>query len=315
MEPEARYTLVGTSVLILLGLVTAAVVWLVASGQGKDVQTYKIYFVKQSLEGLQVRSDVKMRGIRVGAVTHISFSAQRQGAVEVMLSVDPKTPVRESTNAVVDRNLITGLATIRLLNVTEDSPLLKGPRPGEEEAVIAEGSSRLQQFSETVNQLAQRADETLLRINETLSPQNQVAITETLDQLRLLTKSANHAASRLDGTLASIGDAADAVRSSTRAASGEFHRLADRYDALGAETTVSIRDLAGSVHQIGEDVARLSNRTDTLLADGDIELRLTGQQLRSAAEALRATARRFDDPRAALFGPSQASLGPGEARR
>ena len=142
MEPEARYTLVGTSVLILLALLTAAVVWLVASGQGKDVQTYKIYFAKQSLEGLQNRSDVKMRGIRVGTVTHISFSTRRQGTVEVVVAVAPTTPVRESTQAVVDRNLITGLATIRLVNLTEDSPPLNGPPPGEDEAVIAEGASR-----------------------------------------------------------------------------------------------------------------------------------------------------------------------------
>jgi phospholipid/cholesterol/gamma-HCH transport system substrate-binding protein len=315
MEPEARYTLVGTSVLILLALLTAAVVWIVASGQGRDVQTYKIYFARQSLEGLQIRSDVKMRGIRVGAVTHISFSARRQGTVEVVVGVAPTTPVRESTQAVVDRNLITGLATIRLVNLTEDSPPLKGPPPGEDEAVIAEGSSQLQQFSDTVTQLAERADDTLRRINETLSAQNQAAITETLDQMRQLTKSANSVTTRLDGTLASIGGAADTVRASTREMNGEVHRLADRYDTLGAETTASIREVAGSMRQMSGDVARLSNRTDTLLIDGDAELRLTAQQLRSAADALGTTARRFGDPRAVLFGPSQASLGPGEERR
>lgn len=315
MEPEARYTLVGTSVLILLALLTAAVVWIVASGQGRDVQTYKIYFARQSLEGLQIRSDVKMRGIRVGAVTHISFSTRRQGTVEVVVGVAPTTPVLESTQAVVDRNLITGLATIRLVNLTEDSPPLKTPPPGEDEAVIAEGSSQLQQFSDTVTQLAERADDTLRRINETLSAQNQAAITETLDQMRQLTKSANSVTTRLDGTLASIGGAADTVRASMREMNGEVHRLADRYDTLGAETTASIREVAGSMRQMSGDVARLSNRTDTLLIDGDAELRLTAQQLRSAADALGTTARRFGDPRAVLFGPSQASLGPGEERR
>jgi phospholipid/cholesterol/gamma-HCH transport system substrate-binding protein len=315
MEPEARYTLVGTSVLILLALVTAAVLWLVATGQGKDVQTYKIYFAKQSLEGLQIRSDVRMRGIRVGAVTRISFSARRRGAVEVEVGVDPTTPVRESTRAVVDRNLITGLATIRLLNVTEDSPPLKEAPPGEDEAVIAEGASQLQQFSETVNHLAQHADETLLRINDTLSAQNQAAFAETLDQLRMLTKSTNHAVTRLDGTLASIGGAADAVRTSTGVMSGEVQRLANRYDGLGAQTEVSIRELAGNMRQMSEGVARLSTRTDALLANSDFELRLTGQQLRSAADAMGATARKLGDPRAALFGPAEASLGPGEERR
>jgi phospholipid/cholesterol/gamma-HCH transport system substrate-binding protein len=313
MEPEARYTLVGISVLILLALATAAVVWLVAAGQGREDRTYRIYFAKQSLEGLQVRSDVKMRGIPVGSVTAMSFSNTRPGAVEVVVGIEPRTPVRQSTRAVVDRNLVTGLATIRLLNATEDSPLLE-PSPGEDAPVIAEGASQLQQFSQTVNHLAETAADTMARINQTLSAQNQAAITETLDQLRLLARNANRVTDRLDRTLVSIGGAADGLRTATRAMSGDVQRLADRYDALGAEATTGIRDLAGSVRGMSSEVTRLAGRTDALLAAGDLELRLTGQQLRSAAEALGSTARRFDDPRAALFGPAPGSLGPGEDR-
>src|SRR5262249_28024636 len=157
-------------------------------------------FAHQSLEGLQLRSDVRMRGIRVGVVSGISFSQDRQGSVEVLVGLQPRTPVRESTRAVVDRNLITGLATIRLVNETESSPLLEVPRPGEDEPVIAEGSSQLQEFSDAVTRLAQKADDTMTRLNQTLSARNQAAITETLDQLRALTKSANALTTRLDGT-------------------------------------------------------------------------------------------------------------------
>ena len=313
MEPEARYTLVGVSVLILLALATAAVVWLVAAGQGRENLAYRIYFANQSLEGLEARSDVKMKGIPVGSVKSMSFSKSRPGSVEVVVSVEPGTPVRQSTRAVVDRNLVTGLATIRLLNATEDSALLE-PRPGEDAPAIAEGASQLQQFSQTLNHLVETAAETMARINATLSPQNQAAITETLDQLRLLARSANRVSDRLDRTLASIGGTADGVRTATQAMSGEVKRLADRYDTLGAEATTGIRDLAGSIRQMHDEVAGLASRTDALLVDGDLELRLTGQQLRSAAEALGTTARRLDDPRAALFGPAPGSLGPGEDR-
>src|SRR5262249_42925832 len=155
---------------------------------------------------------------------------------------------------------------------------------------------------------------TMARINQTLSPQNQAALTETLDQLRLLTRNANRVTDRLDRTLASIGGAADGVRSATGALGGDVRRLVDRYDALGAEATAGVRELSGSVRRLSDDVARLSGRTESLLANSDFELRLTAQQLRSAAEALGSTARRFDDPRAALFGPAPGSLGPGEER-
>ena len=315
MEPEARYTLVGTAVLVRVALATAAIVWLLASGQGKDGRTYKIYFAHQSLEGLEARSDVRMKGIRVGVVTYISFSQDRQGSVEVRVRLQPRTPVRRSTRAVVDRNLITGIATIRLVNETEDSPLLEAVGSDEDVPVIAEGPSQLQEFSDAVTRLAQKADETLTRVNATLSTQNQAAITETLAQLRSLTQSANGLTTRLDGTVANIGSAAQGVSTSTAVMSKEVQRLVDRYDALGEQTIATMRDAAGGLRQLTTDLGRLSVRTDTLLSNGDAELQLTGQQVRSAAEAFRVTARRFDDPRAVLFGPARASLGPGEEGR
>ena len=44
MEPEAKYTVVGTAALILIALVAAAVVWLSASGGGKRQPTLQDLF-------------------------------------------------------------------------------------------------------------------------------------------------------------------------------------------------------------------------------------------------------------------------------
>ncbi|MEO7334999.1 MAG: MlaD family protein [Caldimonas sp.] len=315
MEPEAKYTLVGSAVLILLALLAASIMWLMASGQRRDVETYKIYFSRQSLEGLEARSDVRMKGIRVGAVTGFSFSSSRPGTVEVVIGIEPSTPVRQSTRAVVDRNLITGLSSIRLLNLDETSAALTQPPAGESHRVIAEGESQLQQFSETINQLAQRADETMRRINTTLSDTNEAAFAETLDNLRLVLKGANDTVPKLNSALVSVTAAATSLRSVGATVTGDVHRLANRYDAVGAETSTALRDVAGSVKQVGTQVAKLTDRADGLLADSSVELRVTAQQLRSAADAIGSTARKLGDPRAALLGPSDGNRGPGEERR
>jgi len=315
VEPEAKYTLVGASVIVLLSLLAAAVVWLLASGQKEDIQNYTIYFTRQSLEGLEVRSDVRMKGIRVGTVTGFSFSATRAGTVQVEIGISPKAPVRESTRAVVDRNLVTGLASIRLLNVDETSAMIKRNAAGEPNPVIAEGASKLQQFSDTANDLAQRADETLRRISETLSTENQAAITESLDNLRTVTRKADGALTRLDQTLVSVGGAADQLRSSAHTFTADTHRLTDRYDGLGAEATAGIHEMTGTVRQLSADVSHLLSRTETLLVDSDVELKSTSRQLRNAANSVGTAGRRFSDPRAAIFGPADANLGPGEERR
>ena len=314
MEPEAKYTLVGFSVLVLLASVAAAVVWLASASRGVEVQRYTIYFAHQSLEGLEQRSDVRMKGIRVGAVTGFSFSPQRPGTVEVVIGIDPATPVKESTRAVVGRNVITGLATIRLQNTTEDSPLIRRPAAGAGDPVIAEGESQLQQLSATAHDLAERVDETMSRINATLSNENQAVLAETLMSLRDLSRAAVGTVTRADAALLAIGRAAEALRLATAAMGGDVHRLADRYDALGSEATATLREASLAMRQISGEVSQLSRATGSLLADTNAQVRLTGQELRSSSEAVGTAARKLADPRATFFGPAEDSLGPGESR-
>ena len=313
MEPEAKYTLVGGAVLALIALLVAAIAWLASTTRGADVQRYTIYFARQSLEGLQVRSDVRMKGIRVGAVTGFSF-ADRPGTVVVTIEIDPSTPVKDSTRAVVDRNLITGLATIRLQNLNEESLPIARPGPGRPDPVIAEGASQLQQFGETANELAMRADETMRRINLTLSNENQAVLAETLVSVRNLSRAAERAVVRADAALVSVTRTSDAVGAVTAGLGRDVHRLADRYDTLGAEATTSLREASAAMRQVSGEVAQLSRHAENLLVDSNAEVRLTSQQLRGTADAVSVAARRIRDPRAALFGPGEANLGPGESR-
>lgn len=307
MEPEAKYTIVGAAALLLVALLAVAVVWLRSSGEGADAHRYKIYFERYSLEGLEPRSQVTMRGMRVGSVSGFRFSPNAKGAVEVVISVDPGTPVRRSTTATTERHLVTGLATVRLANATEDSPLLVDPPEGEPYPVIKEGMTT-QQVSETVTQMAQRADDTLRRLNATLTPENIAAFTETLENLRKLSR-------RADATFASVGGAAEDIRSLAKSLEGDARGLAERYGALGTEATASAAEMREALRRLSADVGRLSQRADALLANGNEELRETARAVRSAADSLDAAASRLRDPRQVLYGPAEGSLGPGEKTR
>lgn len=311
MEPEAKYTVVGAVVVLLLTLIVAAAVWLKGSGGEGNAMAFKIYFARQSLEGLQIRSDVKMQGIKVGAVTGFRISARRPGSVEVLISVDGSTPVRTSTSAMVERQMLTGIASIRLTNSDEDSPLLTQAPLDEPYPLIAEGDSEYK-LTESMAQVAQRADETMQRINIALSDENQVALSEILINLRQISGDMRRSMTGFDRTLASLGGAAEDVRTMSIAVREDAQRLASRYDRLGETSAVAVQDIAAAVNRMSADVGKLSGRMDALLADGNVELRVTAQELRSTAEALGAAARRLEDPARVLFGPAQSALGPGE---
>ncbi|MBW2529816.1 MAG: MCE family protein [Deltaproteobacteria bacterium] len=75
---------------VLLGLFVAfgAVVWLGAAEIDKDVARYVTYF-DESVQGLDVGSPVKFRGVRIGNVSHIGVAPDHRH-VEVEAEVDVK---------------------------------------------------------------------------------------------------------------------------------------------------------------------------------------------------------------------------------
>jgi phospholipid/cholesterol/gamma-HCH transport system substrate-binding protein len=314
MEPEAKYTVVGSAVLVLIALLAAAIVWLKSTEGQRDDVSYKIYFARQSLEGLQIRSDVKMQGIRVGSVTGFRISPRRRGSVEVLIRVDGSAPVLQSTRATIERHLLTGIAGILLTNANEDSPRLTETPPNEPYPVIAEGESEYK-LSESAAHMAQRADETMQRINRLLSDENQAALSEILVNLKRISANVDRTVAGLDRAVTAVGGAADEVRRTSTAIVADANRLATRYDALGEVSTVAVRDVSAAIRDMGANVARLANRMDALLADSNVELRLTAQELRATADSLGTAARQFSNPGRALFGPGKGTLGPGEAAR
>lgn len=315
MEPEARYTLVGAAVLILLALVAGAVVWLRSTGEGRGDHRYMIFFERQSLDGLEPRSIVTMRGVRVGSVSGLRFSSHRPGAVEVVITVEASTPVRESTRATIDRNIVTGIASVRLENTTEQSPLLAEAPAGEPYPVIAEGVSPTERVTRTLSELAEQGAEAIERVQDTLSHKNRAALAETLANLERVSRQAETTLERLDAAASQLGGAADEVRSLAASVSADARTLTARYDRLGADASTSVRELGDAIRKVSGDIDRLAQRADALLARSNDELRTTADSVRSAADAVGSATTRLRDPRQILYGPAEGALGPGEGGR
>ncbi len=315
MEPEAKYTLVGIVVLMLVALLTVAFIWLKEAGGKPGDLAYSIYFVNQSLDGLQINSGVKMKGIKVGVVSSFRISSIHPGAVHVSIRVDPSAPVRENTEAAVERNILTGLASITLVNPDEKSPLLTAVPPGEEHPVIAEGESEYQRFSKSLAQMAIRADDTMQRINSTLSDENRKAFVDILGNFNRITARMEHSMSNLDHTVTSTGKAVEDFRVLSANLSKDAGRLAQRYDALGQEATIGVREFSAATRRIEQSLAGLSFSLEALIDDGNLELKATAREVRNAADALADAARKFNEPNKIIFGPGERSLGPGESLR
>jgi phospholipid/cholesterol/gamma-HCH transport system substrate-binding protein len=307
MEPEARYTLVGAAVLLLLALLAGSVLWLKSSGSGAEALAYRIAFEHQSLEGLTSRSDVTLRGVRVGSVTGYRFSKHNPAAIDVFISVVPGTPVLEGTRAAVGRNLLTGLATIQLTNPSAPGHPLRAS-PGAGPPVIAEGQAAEQQLAANVSEVAQS-------LSAVLSERNRAALAETLDNVRRVSSHADRTLARLDTSLDALTGATRRVGRLADAVKGDAATLTRRYDQLGAQAARTLGEAGEAVRKAGNDVELLSRRTDAILLNSDRDLQATTRSLRAAAQSIGLAADRLHEPSEILYGPGPAKLGPGEGRR
>jgi phospholipid/cholesterol/gamma-HCH transport system substrate-binding protein len=320
MEPEARYTLVGAIVLALIAATAAAYVWLAGGGGAAGYRFYTIHFERQTLDGLQLGSNVNMRGVKVGRVQEYAISHDNINRVEVTIRVDRQTPVSRNTNAVIVRNLVTGLAHIDLVTPGTPGPELVEIAEGERYPRIPEGTSDLAQIAGALSRLALTGETALANIGELLNADNRETLVGAVAAVRDL-------ASGLDRRLERIDVAADGIRDTALSMQRSSHDIAAAIETvarestevlqgirpLGREAQAALGDLSAAARALERETSAIARRLESTADAGALELHLTARELRQGAEQLSRAAERLRDPRAALLGPSPAQLGPGEA--
>jgi phospholipid/cholesterol/gamma-HCH transport system substrate-binding protein len=333
MEPEARYTTIGATLLALIVAAIAAFVWLSSSGNASDYRLYTVYFERQTLDGLQVGGDVNMRGLKVGRVEAYTISRDNINRVAVQLRIARETPVSENTLAVVARNFLTGIARINLETPGTPGPELVAVPPGERFPVIAEGTSDIDQITNAVGRLAVQADEALDNLNRVMGPENQRAFSQTLTAVRDLTRGLSQRLDALDDTSRSIQSTAAAFQKSSREIAASIDRIALVVEPVGRDAGAAMREartslreftatsrsleqqLTQSMQRLERDTGNLARRADDAVDIGVHELRATTEELRTSVELITRTLDRLQDPKALLLGPSPRQMGPGEQER
>ena len=304
MEPEVRFTFIGAILLALLLAASATLVWLTRAGPNHGFRYYTIYFERQSLQGLQVASEVQMRGVQVGRVERFAIARDNINRVQVTIRVDAGTPVSTNTVGVVGRALLTGLAWIDLVTPGIPGPELVEVRENERFPVITEGQSDLEHVVDAVNRMADTGASVLAKLDTFLDQENRAAVIDTLASLRGMAEAIRTAAVTAEKAGASTDTAAKQATATLR----EVARAAATLERAAETASVDLRATAQELRTTAEKIGRAAET-------GSVELRATVQEFRSSAEKVERAADRLDDPRAVIFGPSAAQLGPGEKLR
>ena len=312
MESEARYAWVGGTIIILIVTLAMALLWLQGALDHREFQRYTVYFRQHSLDGLQLNSDVKMYGIKVGKVVDFEILSTEAKNVRVVVELDAKAPVLEGAEATVSRNLVTGLAYIEVENRREGAVPLNGTPKGERYPVIQEGPPRLARIAANLEQLAEQGNETLQRFNQALSDQNQQALSESLSGLATFSASLARRAPEIEAAIVASHAAMQELHGLSTAARQTLERSDARLERLGSKAEIVLDETREAVQAMRQDVHDTTAELRLATELGLQELQRTGRTLKQAGDNVGDAAIAVRGATDAVITPGKANLGPGE---
>lgn len=353
MEAEARYTRVGAVVLALLVALLLGIVWLTDLGGRNEQRRFAINFETQALDGLEVGSPVRLRGVKVGRVEAYALSERKLSRVRVEVQLDSEVAVPDNAVAVINRNLVTGIAAIDLVLREPVGAPLKLASPGEPLPMIAEGRSGIDEIAARVNRVGDLAAQALGNVSNLVSPPNaeqlMVAVNRVgdlaaglesrLGALEQALQRTSQAASTIAGSAQTLSQAGQRMAVVAESTGTSVSALADRttlsVDTLSAQagatltqagtaltqtqqTLVGAREalaqVQASVLRLEERAGAAAQRLEFTAEQMEDQLTAASTDLRASLEATQQVLDRLRDPRAALLGPTAAQRGPGEGQ-
>ena len=190
MENEKHYFAVGVFATAVLVATAVMVIWILGARGQKDQVTYAIYF-DQAINGVNVGSQVRLKGIPVGVVKAIGFDATDQNRIRVLAAIDKNAPIDGTTRATVQLQGVTGLANIALNNRdVQNGPLLQDQ---DGHPIILAEASTLDQIFDKVPKMVDALQTLAERGQALLSDQNIAAFTESMNTLTRTLNSADKA--------------------------------------------------------------------------------------------------------------------------
>lgn len=272
METRANYLLVGSFVLIMAFGLLAFVVWLGKFQFDSAVAHYDIKF-EGSVTGLQVGSDVRYTGVRVGEVTIIALDRDDPKKVWVTIEVAAETPIRNDTYAQLElQGLTGGLYVLLSGGSAEAGPLAR--REKDDLPIIPSRPSNLAQVLEEAPELIQKANLLLTRATLLFNDENQKHVAAILRDLATLTNSFAGKTDQIEKIFKEASDTMINIRDATKSIAGLTENLDSGSKRLieRAETTLNSVDklatnLNATVAEAGDDIdAMVKNVNGTATA-------------------------------------------------
>lgn len=288
MTTRMQKVRLGVFMTLALLILVGSVVTLAGLKLWNPRDRYHVRF-RESISGLEVGSTVKMKGVRVGQVEHITIGRDVESVI-VTMSLNPGTPITKDTRAVLTSIGITGLQFIELTGGSTRSEKIQ---PNTKRSIIQAGPSTLQTLTGKATDIALKTEALLNNLLNMTAEGNQVRISRLLDNTDRLVVSWEDLASTNQGRIRKILTNVDRTTGILERAAGTVARLATDNsgsikDALNSASTAA-RSLSRAVQNLKpqETLNAINN------AAGAVQKRINDPAITQALASLNASAKRM----------------------
>lgn len=244
MEYRVNYTVVGIFIVVLTTAMLSLAFWLTTSGNSKDYTSYAIY-MKESVYGLSQQAPVKFNGVTIGYVNKIQLNPHNLQEVRLLVNIEKKVPITQSTVATLKSQGITGITYIGLEAQSPRAPLL-ALRPGETYPIIPSKPSLLVQLSDALSDVTNNLNTISENFQRIFDRANTDALRDSLQNMSTFTKTL---AQSSEDVRESVNLAKKLLNNSAKA-SAELPKTIKRVD----DTLATIKRMANNMQDTSKQV-------------------------------------------------------------
>ena len=245
METRANYLLIGAFTLAVIAAGFGFVFWFQNLGSVAQRSPIRIVF-EGAASGLRTGGNVNFNGIKIGEVTSIKLDDPKR--VVVIASVDKSAPIRADTLVGLEFAGLTGVSAVSL----KGGSLEAGGIP-----VGDDGVPTLTADPNAIMDIGEAVRATLQNVNK-LVTDNQAALHDSMDNLKVFSKALADNSGRIDSIMAGVETlmgGKEGHEGELQQAARSFRELADNLDKRSAGLIADGRRTLG-------DISRAVNNFD-----------------------------------------------------
>ena len=280
METRANYVVIGAFTLAAVVGAFLFVMWIAGYATPGGHRTFQVVF-NGSVSGLSNGANVNFNGIKVGEVTHLTFSRSDPHQVVADIDVSADAPINRNTKARLETAGITGAAAVALLGSSQAGAPLVGQN-GQPAVIYAEQSVQLQDIIDNVAALSTRATSVLDDADKILTD-NSAPIHSAIANVDQFSKALADNSAGVDAALKSVGELGKQIGP----LAARLQTLSDDADRLVQSIdTNEVRTIVDNVQNLSAKGVSVVDRADKLLADNSDSIHSTLQSADTFARTL-----------------------------